>query len=109
MSEKEEFNLSEEEFINYLRQRKGLCPEEEVLVAYSEGGLSADKANEVADHVQICLGCQDTLRILDLEKSEDLPEPPDWPEIEKRTRSRFMAYLISWPWRSSILPTAGCY
>jgi hypothetical protein len=96
MSEEESLSELEREFINYLRMKRGSCPDNDTLIACHEQTLPSDQAQKVAAHIQLCGTCQIAMNMLkrfdDLMAGE-LPEPPDWPEVEKRSRERFYAFL----------------
>jgi hypothetical protein len=77
--------------------QRGQCPEQERLVAFQKGTLADELAGKVKAHVELCSLCQKELRVL--EKFErwaeavEIEEPADWPEIERRGRERFSAFL----------------
>jgi hypothetical protein len=88
----------EQDFINYLRTKRGPCPENETLVAFHELTLPADQSHEVQAHVRLCGTCQLAMQMLerfDESVAEEVSLPPDWPEIEQRGRERFSAFLES--------------
>lgn len=96
MNEWEALSEQEQDFINYLRTKRGPCPDDETLITYHEGGLPADQAEEVEAHVHLCGTCQVAMRMLERFDecwAGELPEPPDWPEIQQRSRERFYAFL----------------
>ncbi|GEM_PF-5784889 len=86
----------ERDFIDYLRQKRGPCPDDETLIAFHEQKLPADHAKRIETHLTLCTTCQDAIRVLqrfDECQSETLPEPPEWPDVSQRLRSRFHAFL----------------
>jgi hypothetical protein len=98
MNESESTFDHEQEFINYLRKKRGPCPDDDTLIAFYERTLSPDQAERIQAHVHLCGTCQVAMEMLeryDQCQAEELPLPPDWPEIERRSRERFYAFLKS--------------
>jgi hypothetical protein len=96
MNEQESLSEWEQDFINYVRTKRGPCPDDETLIAFREDALPSDQAQRIEAHVRLCGTCQVAIEMLkrfDACVAGDLPEPPDWPEVEKRSRERFYAFL----------------
>jgi hypothetical protein len=96
MNEPESLSEWEQDFINYVRTKRGPCPDDETLIAFREDALPSDQAQRIEAHVRLCGTCQVAIEMLkrfDACVAGDLPEPPDWPEVEKRSRERFYAFL----------------
>jgi hypothetical protein len=96
MNEWESLSEQERDFINYLRTARGPCPDDETWLAFQQGTLPPDQAEEVQAHVHLCGTCQADLQVLKRFaqcEAGELPEPPDWPEVQKRGRERFYAFL----------------
>jgi hypothetical protein len=57
-----------------------------------------DETEQVQAHVQLCGSCQVAIEMLERFEqclAGELPEPPDWPKVERRSRKRFYAFLES--------------
>lgn len=96
MSDRKTPSEIERDFIDYLRQKRGPCPDDETLIAFHEQKLPADRTKQIETHLNLCTTCQDAIRLLqrfDEGQSETLPEPPDWPDVRQRLQSRFHAFL----------------
>jgi hypothetical protein len=100
MNEEKSLSEREEDFIDYVRRKRGPCPENDALIAYQEQTLSSDQAEPITAHVRFCGSCQLGLQMLERYErleTEELPEPPNWPDVEKRSRERFAAFLKQQP------------
>lgn len=98
MNQEERLDSILQDYINDRRMRRGGCPNGETLVAFQEGTLAAEATDKIQAHVEACGFCQRKLRLLhkfDECEQAEFHEPPDWPEIERRTRDRFYAFLAS--------------
>ncbi len=98
MREEERADSMFQDYINDLRARRGECPQDEILTSFREGMLTGGPAAEIETHLAICGLCHVRLRWIErcerLEEA-DIEEPGDWPEIERRGRERFHAFLDS--------------
>ncbi|MEW6208782.1 MAG: zf-HC2 domain-containing protein [Acidobacteriota bacterium] len=98
MNEDEPFDSTLENYVDYLRARRGRCPAQDALIAYQSGTLEADDLTGVREHVELCADCKTILRLLesfDQHTSDQIEETGDWLEIEQRGRERFHAFLES--------------
>jgi hypothetical protein len=98
MNEWEPLTEQEQDFINYLRTKRGPCPDDETLVALQEGTLTLDRAEQVQSHVGLCGRCGEAVRMLERFEqcqAEEWPDPPNWPEVERRSQARLAAFLES--------------
>lgn len=98
MNEWESQSEREQELINYLRTERGPCPDDETLIGFHEGQLPPGEVERIRVHVGLCGSCQvamETLDRFDQCQAGELPEAPDWPVVERRSRDRFAAFLKS--------------
>jgi hypothetical protein len=108
MSERTSPADHEQEFINYVRRKRGPCPDSETLIAFQQKALPLDQAEGIQSHVQLCGSCQVAMEMLErFEQAQagELPEPPDWPKIERRSRQRFRAFLENQKVSSPVRPS----
>lgn len=97
---KEEFSSlspKELEYIRYLRDRKGVCPDDRALTAYGHDQLNGSEMTHLQEHVSVCGICQATLRIMREDENPEGTTAPevtgDWSAIERKLDQRFAAFL----------------
>ncbi len=85
----------EQEFISYLRRKRGPCPEHETLIAFQQQTLTPDQTEKIQAHVELCGTCQLAIEMLHRFNSNQPAESVDASEGQRRSRERFLAFLKS--------------
>jgi hypothetical protein len=85
--------------------KKNLCPDSELLAAFSENRVDGFVLSAVAAHLILCAECAELHhRLLNLAKADPQADTPEWREAEKRLDDWMDKYLRARPSRMEAEP-----